>query len=83
MAKGLFASSAMHIQPIPEDMTVAKNTPFQSELPTSKFVRRLGFRAMIYAIVINVVRPAIISVLMVVLFSFSLKIFSITFSSFE
>ena len=33
-----------------------------------KLVRRLGLSAMIYAIVINVVRPAIISVLTVVLF---------------
>ena len=62
ITKGLFARNAMHAVPIAEAMQVARNTPFHSGVPTAKFVSRLGLRAMIYAIVINVVKPATTSV---------------------
>ena len=45
-AKGLLARKAMQNMPMEEAMQVAMNTPFQRAEPTSKFVSRLGFRAM-------------------------------------
>ncbi len=84
IAKGLLAANAITNIPMAEAIHVARNTPFHRGASPSalKFVSRLGFRAMIYAIVIKVVRPATISVLTVVPFSFSLKIFcSILFPS--
>ncbi len=76
-AKGLLARKAMQNMAMAEAMQVARNTPFHREDPTSKLVSRLGFRAMMYAMVIKVVRPASISVRTVVPFSLSLKKFSI------
>ena len=77
IAKGLFAAKAITSMPIAEAMQVAMKTPFHRGVPTAKPVRRLGLSAMMYAIVMKVVRPATISVRTVVPFSFSLKIFSI------
>ena len=75
MANGLFAANAITIIPIKDAIQVAKNTPFHRFCPSApKLVRRFGFRAMIYAIVINVVKPAMISVFTVVWFSLILKI---------
>ncbi len=68
MAKGLLARKAMRMVPIPEVIQVAKKTPFQSWEPTSKLVSRFGFKAMMYAIVINVVKPAMTSVFTLVWF---------------
>ena len=72
MAKGLLAANAMTSVPTAEAMQVARNTPFQSCVPPSapKPVSRFGLSAMMYAMVMNVVRPATISVRAVVLFSF-------------
>ena len=50
-------------------------------VPTAKLVSRLGFRAMMYAMVMKVVRPARISVLTVVPFSFRWKMRSIVIDS--
>ena len=44
--KGLLARKAMANMAMAEAMQVAMNTPFQRAEPTSKFVSRLGFRAM-------------------------------------
>ena len=79
MAKGLFARNAITNMPMAEAMQVARNTPFHSAEPTSKPVSRLGFRAMMYAIVMNVDRPAMISVRTSVPFSFRRKNFSMIF----
>ena len=79
ITKGLFAAKAITKVPIAEAIQVARNTPFHNSEPPSepKPVRIFGFRAMIYAMVINVVRPAKISVRTSVPFSLSLKIFFI------
>ncbi len=77
IAKGLFAANAITNIPIAEAMQVARNTAFQSGVPPAKFVSKLGLSAIMYAIVINVVTPATISVLTVVPCSESLNIFSI------
>ena len=78
MANGLFATNAITIIPIKDAIQVAKNTPFHKFCPSAPNpVRRFGFKAMMYAIVINVVKPAMISVFTVVWFSLILKIFSI------
>ena len=77
MTNGLLARKAMHTVPMALAMQVARNTPFQSGVPTAKPVNRLGFRAMMYAMVMKVVRPARISVLTVVPFSFRWKMRSI------
>ena len=77
IAKGLLATNAITKIPIADAIQVARKTPFQSSLPSApKFVSRFGFRAIMYAIVMNVVRPAITSVFAVVLFSLSLNNFS-------
>ena len=68
--KGLLARNAIAHIPTKEEIQVAMKTPFQRGVPVLKLVSRLGFRAMIYAIVIKVVRPAMISVRTVVPFSF-------------
>ena len=74
MAKGLLARNAISSVPMPAEMTVARKMPFQRAPPTSAFAPkptiRLGLSAMMYAMVMNVVRPATISVRAVVLFSF-------------
>ena len=67
-AKGLLARNAMQNMARAEAMQVARNTPFQRAEPVSKLVRRLGFSAMMYAMVMKVVRPARISVRTVVPF---------------
>ena len=70
MAKGLLARNAMANIPMAEAMQVARKTPFHRSLPSApKAVRRLGFRAMMYAMVMKVVSPAMISVRTVVLLS--------------
>ena len=83
-ANGLLARNAMTNIPTAEAIHVARNTPFHSAFVPSapNPVRRFGLRAMMYAIVMNVVRPARISVLTVVLFCLSLKIFSNIFLPF-
>ena len=59
MTNGLFARNAIVIVPIAEAIQVAINTAFHSPWPSApKFVSRFGFSATIYAIVMNVVRPA-------------------------
>ena len=75
IAKGLLANIANTIVPIPEAIQVARNTAFQRGVPTAQFVRMFGFSAIIYAIVIKVVRPASTSVFTFVPFSLSLNIF--------
>ena len=76
-AKGLLARKAMANIPMAEAMQVARNTPFHSSCPSApKPVSRLGFRAMIYAMVIKVVSPAMSSVLTLVLLSDRWKSFS-------
>ena len=71
MAKGWLARRPMQMVPMAEAMQVARNTPFQSPMPSApKPVSRLGFRAMMYAMVIKVVRPAVSSVRTVVPRSF-------------
>ena len=77
MTKGLLARNAMHTVPMALAIQVARNTPFHSGVPTAKLVSRLGFRAMMYAMVMKVVSPARISVLTVVPFSFRWKMRSI------
>ena len=71
MAKGLFARKAMTNIPTAEAIQVDRNTAFHSAgvplLP--KPVSRLGLRAMMYAMVMKVVSPAMTSVLTFVLFS--------------
>ena len=62
--------------PTNEARQVAINTAVASIFDPNSFPNRLGFTARIYAIVINVVIPAITSVLTVVRFSFNLKYFS-------
>lgn len=81
MTKGLLARKAMTAVPMALAMQVARNTPFQRGVPTAKLVSRLGFRAMMYAMVMKVVRPARISVLTVVPFSFRWKMRSIVIDS--
>ena len=78
IANGLFAKNAMTNVPIAEAIQVARNTPFQSDCPPFfvKSVNRFGLSAMMYAMVMKVVRPAMISVLTVVPFCFSLNSFS-------
>ena len=76
ITKGLLARKAMQKEPAAVEMSVAQKTAFHRGEPVSKPVRRFGLRAMMYAMVINVVRPAISSVLTLVPFSFSLKSFS-------
>lgn len=63
----------MHAVPMKDAMAVAVNTA-PASMPAA--LRIVGLTMRIYAIVINVVRPARISVLSVVLFSFSLNNFS-------
>ena len=74
---GLFARNAMQIMAMPEARHVARNTAFQSASPPARqLVSRFGFNAMMYAIVMNVVKPATTSVLTFVPFSLSLNSFS-------
>ena len=77
-ANGLFARNAIINIATADAIHVARKTPFHKAFVPSapKPVRRFGLSAIMYAIVMNVVSPAIISVLTVVLFSLSLKIFS-------
>ena len=77
MTKGLLAKKAMQAVPMAEAKQVATNTAFHRAEPVSKFVSRLGFRAMIYAMVMKVVRPAMISVFTELPFSFKRNSFSI------
>ena len=77
MTKGLLARKAMVTVPMALAMQVARNTPFQRGVPTAKLVSRLGFRAMMYAMVMKVVRPAMISVFTELPFSFKRNSFSI------
>ena len=70
ITKGLLARKAMQVVPTAEARQVATNTAFHRAEPVSKFVSRLGFRAMMYAMVMKVVRPAMISVFTEVPFSF-------------
>ena len=58
--KGRFAISPMHTVPITEAIQVARSTAVGS-MPVLS--RMLGFMARIYAMVMKVVTPAIISVL--------------------
>lgn len=77
ITKGLLARNAIHKDPIADAMQVARKTAFQRSLPSlPKLVSRFGFKAMIYAIVMKVVIPAITSVRTVVPFSFKWKILS-------
>ena len=79
---GLFARKAMQIMAMPDARHVARKTAFQSSSPPARQpVSRFGFKAMMYAIVMNVVRPAMISVLTEVPFSFSLNSDSTSISS--
>ena len=71
-ANGRFAISPMLMQPINEAMQVASITAVGS-IPAEDSM--LGFTARMYAMVINVVIPAAISVFTLVLFCFSLNIF--------
>ena len=73
-ANGRFAINAIHIVPINEAKHVAIRMASLSIFVPS--LKMFGFTARIYAIVINVVRPAITSVLTEVLFCLSLNIFS-------
>ena len=77
IAKGLLAMNAMQNIPIAEAIQVTMKTLFHSEEQTSKLVCRVGFRAMMYPIVMKVVRPAISSVRTVEPFSLRLKSFSV------
>ena len=77
MTKGLLARKAMQAVPTAEARHVATNTAFHRAEPVAKFVSRLGFRAMIYAMVMKVVSPATISVFTEVPFSFKRNSFSI------
>ncbi len=70
MTKGLLAKKAMQAVPTAEARQVATNTAFHRAEPVSKLVSRLEFRAMMYAMVMKVVRPVKISVFTVVPFSF-------------
>ena len=47
IANGLLANRAMQMVPIAEARQVARNTPFQSGVPTANPVSRFGFRAII------------------------------------
>ena len=76
-AKGLLAKKAMAKQPTAEEMQVAMNTPFHRGEPVLKLVSKLGFRAMMYAMVMKVVRPATTSVFTVVRLSDKRNNFSI------
>lgn len=79
-ANGILAMNAIQAVPINEARQVASSTAV-GFMPAS--LRILGFTARIYAIVIKVVIPAVISVFTLVLFSFSLnKRFSIVHTSF-
>ena len=79
---GLFARKAMQIMAMPDAKHVARKTAFQSSSPPARQpVSKFGFRAMMYAIVMNVVRPAMISVLTDVPFSLSLNSDSNSISS--
>ena len=78
-ANGRFAIKAIHIVPINDAKHVAiRIASLSMPVPSLKM---FGFTAKIYAIVINVVRPAITSVFTEVLFCLSLKIFSNIFLS--
>ena len=66
-ANGRFAMNAMHSVPRQDARAVASRTAVVS-MPVEPST--LGFTARMYAMVINVVRPATISVRTVVLFSF-------------
>lgn len=72
-AKGRLAANAITAVPRNEARQVASSTAVLS-IPACEST--LGFTASIYAIVMNVVRPAASSVFTVVLFFFNLKIFS-------
>ena len=78
--KGLLAQKAMQTMAMPEARHVARKTAFHSSSPPPdlKLVSRFGFRAMMYAIVMNVVRPAAISVFTEVPLALSLKSFSMS-----
>jgi hypothetical protein len=82
IANGLFAKNAMQNIPIADAIHVERNIAFHnSDVPLApKPVKRFGLSAMMYAIVINVVRPATTSVFTEVLFSLSLNNFSNIFS---
>ena len=77
-ANGRFAMKAMQAVPMNDARQVARRTAVLS-IPVVEST--LGFTASMYAIVMNVVRPAASSVLTVVLFSFSLNNFSNIFTT--
>jgi hypothetical protein len=74
-AKGKFAHKAIQAVPTKDARQVARSTAVVS-IPASP--RMLGLTARMYAIVMKVVTPAIISVLTLAPFSLSLKSFSNT-----
>ena len=77
-ANGLLASNAISSVPAKAERIVARNTAFHRGCPplAPNPVSKLGLSAMMYAMVIKVDRPAMISVFTLVPFSFSLKNFS-------